>query len=175
MTAKILIIMGSDSDLPIMQPAMDFLDSQSIEYSVHISSAHRLPEKTAALAADAEKNGFQVIIAAAGGAAHLGGVIAAMTVLPVIGVPIKTETLLGVDSLYSMVQMPSGIPVATVSINGAKNAAILAMQILAVSDNNVREQIRAYKKQLAEQVESKDARLQAALAKQPEKEPSYFL
>jgi len=121
MTAKVLIIMGSDSDLPIMQPAMDFLDSLAIEYSVHISSAHRLPEKTAAMSASAEKNGFQVIIAAAGGAAHLAGVIAALTVLPVIGVPIKTDTLLGVDSLYSMVQMPSGIPVATVSINGAKN------------------------------------------------------
>lgn len=159
--AQVAIIMGSDSDLPVMQAALDFLDQWQIAYRVHISSAHRVPDKTAALAKNAEKDGIEVIIAAAGGAAHLPGVIAAFTAVPVIGVPIKSASLNGLDSLYSIVQMPSGIPVATVAINGAKNAAILALQILGVRDRSAREKIHQFKAQMAEQVEAKDAKLQA--------------
>ena len=150
MNNKVLVIMGSDSDLPVLMPAFEFFDKMAVEYEVHISSAHRLPEKTAELARMAEANGFGVIIGAAGGA---------LTVLPVIGIPIKSETLLGLDSLYSIVQMPSGIPVATVAINGSKNAAILASQILAVADSDLRERLRIFKSEMAEQVEAKDVKL----------------
>ncbi|MDD4799099.1 MAG: 5-(carboxyamino)imidazole ribonucleotide mutase [Clostridia bacterium] len=159
MNNKVLVIMGSDSDLPVLMPAFEFFDKMAVEYEVHISSAHRLPEKTAELARMAEANGFGVIIGAAGGAAHLPGVLAALTVLPVIGIPVKSETLLGLDSLYSIVQMPSGIPVATVAINGSKNAAILASQILAVADSDLRERLRIFKSEMAEQVEAKDVKL----------------
>ena len=161
MTKKVLIVMGSDSDMPVMQAALDFFDQLGIEYAVHISSAHRVPERTAELAKDAEAEGIEVIIGAAGGAAHLPGVMAAFTTLPVIGVPIKTDTLGGLDSLYSIVQMPPGIPVATVSINGAKNAAILAAQIVGVGDKSVREKVRKFKAEMAEQVLAKDNALQA--------------
>lgn len=160
MPGKVLIILGSDSDLPVMLPAAEFLKKMEIEYSMHISSAHRLPEKTAALASGAEAAGFDVIIAAAGGAAHLPGVLAAMTPLPVIGVPIRGKSLSGADSLYSIVQMPSGIPVATVAIDGAKNAAILALQILGVGDAACREKVKAFKEELAAQVQAKDEKLQ---------------
>ncbi|MGI6360753.1 MAG: 5-(carboxyamino)imidazole ribonucleotide mutase [Bacillota bacterium] len=158
--SQVMIIMGSDSDLPKMKPALDFLDEWQVAYSVHISSAHRLPEKTADLAKNAEAAGVEVIIAAAGGAAHLAGVIAAVTVLPVIGVPIRTDNLAGADSLYSMVQMPSGIPVATMAINGAKNASILALQILGVKDAKARAKIHQFKAQMAQQVQAKDDKLQ---------------
>jgi 5-(carboxyamino)imidazole ribonucleotide mutase len=161
MTKKVLIVMGSDSDMPVMQAALDFFDQLGIEYAVHISSAHRVPERTAELSKDAEVEGIEVIIGAAGGAAHLPGVMAAFTTLPVIGVPIKTDTLGGLDSLYSIVQMPPGIPVATVSINGAKNAAILAAQIVGVGDKSVREKVRKFKAEMAEQVLAKDDALQA--------------
>ncbi|MGI5891607.1 MAG: 5-(carboxyamino)imidazole ribonucleotide mutase [Bacillota bacterium] len=163
--AKVAIIMGSDSDLPVLKGAIDFLEEWQIGYRVHISSAHRVPEKTAALAKSAEQDGIEVIIAAAGGAAHLAGVIAALTALPVIGVPIKTDSLGGLDSLYSMVQMPSGIPVATVAINGAKNAAILAMQIIGIKDAAVRAKVHQFKAQMAQQVEAKDSKLQSMGAK----------
>jgi len=161
MNNKVLVIMGSDSDLPVLMPAFEFLDKMAIPYEAHISSAHRLPEKTAELARTAEQKGFGVIIGAAGGAAHLPGVLAALTVLPVIGIPVKSAALSGVDSLYSIVQMPSGIPVATVSINGSKNAAILAAQILAVADGNLRDRLRIFKAEMAEQVEAKDVKLNA--------------
>lgn len=154
------IVMGSDSDLPVMKKAVDILRELDIPCEVVISSAHRVPEKTATYARQAEERGLKVIIAAAGGAAHLPGVIAAYTTLPVIGVPIKSGALNGVDALYSIVQMPPGIPVATVAIDGAPNAALLAAEIVAVADPAVRERLKAYRRQMAEAVEAKDRRLQ---------------
>lgn len=157
---KVGIVMGSDSDLPVMKDTTQVLEQLGIEYEVIISSAHRVPERTAQYAKSAEERGLNVIIAAAGGAAHLPGVIAAMTALPVIGVPIKTPTLDGVDSLYSIVQMPSGIPVATVAINGAKNAGILAAQIIGVKEAAVREKVKQFKREMAQGVAEKDDKLQ---------------
>lgn len=153
------IIMGSDSDLPVMTEAAAILDELKISWESVISSAHRAPDKTAAYAREAAGRGLAVIIAGAGGAAHLPGVIAAYTPLPVIGVPIKTGALNGVDALYAMVQMPSGVPVATVAINGARNAGILAAQIIGAANPEVRHRIVAYKEKLAEQVLAKDASL----------------
>jgi len=149
------IVMGSDSDLPIMKITADVLEKFGVDYEMTIISAHRSPKRAIEYASTAMERGLEVIIAGAGGAAHLPGVLAAMTPLPVIGVPIKTKTLDGVDSLYSIVQMPSGIPVATVSINGAKNAGILATQILSVVDSGLRQKIIDYKKQLAKEVNDK--------------------
>ncbi|WP_003544064.1 5-(carboxyamino)imidazole ribonucleotide mutase [Desulfotomaculum nigrificans] len=159
MTAQVGIVLGSDSDLPLMQDAVKMLDKLGINYEITISSAHRAPDKTAAYARTAEARGLKVIIAAAGLAAHLPGVIAAHTILPVIGVPVKSGALNGVDALYAIVQMPPGIPVASVAINGAKNAAILAAQIIAASDNLVREKLLQLKEDLAREVEARDARL----------------
>ncbi len=138
---KIGIIMGSDSDLPIIKKATDMLDSLEIPYEVHIYSAHRTPEQARDFAANARKNGFGVLIAAAGMAAHLAGAIAANTTLPVIGIPCKSAVLDGMDALLSTVMMPSGIPVATVAINGGANAALLAAQILAVEDAALAEKL----------------------------------
>jgi len=157
---KVMIVMGSDSDLPVMQGAAAFLEEMSIPYEVHISSAHRATAKTEALAKGAESAGFGVIIAAAGGAAHLAGVIAALTTLPVIGVPIKSGALAGQDALYATVQMPPGIPVATVAIDGARNAAILAAQILSIADGDIRDKLQAMKEKMAKTVEEKDLKLQ---------------
>lgn len=147
MTEKPLvgIIMGSDSDLTVMGTAFEVLDNFNLKYEVKILSAHRTPKQHTEYATSAEKRGLKVIIAAAGGAAHLPGVTAAHTILPVIGVPIKSIALNGMDSLLSIVQMPSGIPVATVSIDGAKNAALLALQIIAVSDKVIKQKLRRYK------------------------------
>ena len=156
---RVGIVMGSDSDLSIMKASADILDKFNISYEVVISSAHRVPEKTAAYASSAEARGLAVIIAGAGSAAHLPGVIAAFTPLPVIGVPIKSGALEGVDALYAIVQMPAGIPVATVAINGAQNAGILAAQIIGVNDAEVRAKIKAFKDDLAKKVESKNKRL----------------
>ncbi|MDD2372404.1 MAG: 5-(carboxyamino)imidazole ribonucleotide mutase [Syntrophomonadaceae bacterium] len=153
------IIMGSDSDLAIMKEAADMLDSFGVSYEMTICSAHRLPEQTAGYATTAAERGIQVIIAGAGGAAHLPGVIAAYTIMPVIGVPIKTSTLSGVDSLYSIVQMPRGIPVATVAINGSANAALLALQILGVSNEDLRSRLLAHRQQMAGEVMGKDNKL----------------
>lgn len=149
------IVMGSDSDLPIMKLAAEMLDKFEVDYEMTIISAHRSPKRAIEYASTAMERGLEVIIAGAGGAAHLPGVLAAMTPLPVIGVPIKTNTLDGVDSLYSIVQMPSGIPVATVGINGAKNAGILATQILSVVDSSLRQEVINYKKNLAKEVNDK--------------------
>lgn len=149
------IVMGSDSDLGIMKGAAEILEEFGADYEMTIISAHRSPKRAIEYASTAMERGLEVIIAGAGGAAHLPGVLAAMTPLPVIGVPIKTKTLDGVDSLYSIVQMPSGIPVATVSINGARNAGILAAQILSVVDNSLRTKIIEYKKKLAKDVNDK--------------------
>lgn len=159
MATQVGIVLGSDSDLPLMQDAVKMLDKFGIEYELTISSAHRVPDKTATYARTAESRGLKVIIAAAGLAAHLPGVIAAHTILPVIGVPVKSGALNGVDALYAIVQMPSGIPVASVAINGAKNAAILAAQIIATGDQRVKEKLVQYKKDLALEVEAKDSKL----------------
>ncbi len=157
----VAIIMGSDSDLPIMKDSAKFLDDMGISYEMKILSVHRTPEKAIEYAKQLEESGVKVIIAGAGGAAHLPGVFAAMVpTIPVIGIPIHTKTLSGVDSLYSIVQMPSGIPVATVAINGAKNAGILATSILAVGNEEIKEKLKNYKKSLQEAVLKKDATLQ---------------
>lgn len=149
-TPLVGIIMGSKSDLPNMQACMDQLDAFGIPYEVKVASAHRKPLEVREWAASAEDRGIRVIIAAAGKAAHLGGVVAAYTPLPVIAVPMKTSDLGGLDSLLSMVQMPSGVPVACVAINGAKNAAILALQMLGTGDAAYRDQMRAFKKDMAD-------------------------
>ena len=134
MSKKVAVIMGSDSDLPVVKGALEELDKFGIPYEVHVMSAHRTPALAAEFASNAKKNGFGVILSAAGKAAHLGGVLAAHTTLPVVGIPVKSSTLDGLDALLATVQMPKGIPVATVAIDGAANAAILAAQMLALSD-----------------------------------------
>lgn len=161
--SKVAIIMGSDSDLPVVKGAIAQLKKFGVSYEAHVISAHRTPYEAEQFAKTAKENGIQVIIAAAGKAAHLGGVIAAYTTLPVIALPIKSSTLDGLDSLLSMVQMPSGIPVATVAINGADNAGILAVQILAVSDKALADKLTAFKKEMAGSVNAKDAKLQEEL------------
>lgn len=155
------IVMGSDSDLAVMEEAGKVLDSFGIGYEITIASAHRSPDKTREYIHSAEKNGIKIIIAGAGWAAHLAGVIAAETTMPVIGVPIDSSPLLGLDSILSILQMPSGIPVAAMALGkgGAKNAAILAVQILAVSDESLQKKLRAYKKKLADEVEEKDKKI----------------
>ncbi|WP_406676869.1 5-(carboxyamino)imidazole ribonucleotide mutase [Moorella sp. ACPs] len=157
--AHVGIVMGSDSDLPVMAQAASFLERFQIPYEVRILSAHRSPDAALEYARNAAGRGLKVLIAGAGGAAHLAGVLAAVTTLPVIGVPIKTAALGGVDSLYAMVQMPKGIPVATVAIDGAANAAILAAQILAVHDPDLQARLAAYKDELAREVAARDAKL----------------
>ncbi|MBZ4688677.1 MAG: phosphoribosylaminoimidazole carboxylase [Clostridiales bacterium] len=157
---KVGIVMGSDSDLPVVKKAVDILEKFKVEYEIHIASAHRTPQKTAEFARNARDNGIGVIIAAAGGAAHLPGVIAAETILPVVGIPIKTSTLGGVDSLYSIVQMPKGIPVAGMAINGAENAALFAVQILSLGNPEFFEKMKEYRAEMAQQVEEKDSKLQ---------------
>lgn len=155
--------MGSDSDLPAVQPAIDKLKSFGVEYEAHVMSAHRTPALASQFAANAKANGFGVIIAAAGKAAHLGGVLAAHTTLPVIGIPIKSSTLDGLDALLATVQMPSGIPVATVAIDGAANAAILAVQMLALSDADLAAKLDKMKEDMLAAVLEKDAKLQEKL------------
>ena len=147
--------MGSDSDLPIMQEAVNILIDLGIEHEVKVMSAHRSPSLVSKYAMSAEEAGIEVIIAGAGGAAHLPGVIAASTPVPVIGVPVKSAALNGMDSLLSIVQMPAGVPVATVSINGAKNAGILAAQILSVKYPEIRQKIKDFKLKLAKDIEAK--------------------
>ena len=159
MSKKVAIIMGSDSDLPVVKGAVDKLKEFNVPFEVHVMSAHRTPNEAAQFAANAASNGFGVIISAAGKAAHLGGVLAAHTILPVIGLPIKSSTLDGLDALLSTVQMPSGIPVATVAIDGAANAAILAVEMLALSDNVLAEKLMEMKQQMAEAVRKKDAEM----------------
>ena len=153
---KVGIIMGSDSDLPIIEKAIDILKDFSIPFEVHIYSAHRTPEKAIEFSKNAEKNGFGVIIAAAGMAAHLAGVVAANTILPVIGIPCKSHNLEGIDALLSTVQMPSGIPVATVAINGGVNAALLSIEILAVNDKELSKKLKEKRIKDSEAVLQKD-------------------
>jgi len=152
--------MGSESDLPVMEDAAEVLDDFEISYEMRVLSAHRTPGRMKEYAETAHKRGVEVIIAGAGGAAHLPGMIAASTPLPVIGVPVKTSKLNGVDSLLSIVQMPGGVPVGSVAINAADNAALLAVQILGVGDESAREKMIAYKQNLIEKVEDMDARVQ---------------
>lgn len=157
--AKVGIVMGSDSDLPVMSKAAEILEKFGIEYDITVISAHRMPDIFFEYANGAEEKGYKVIIAGAGGAAHLPGMAAAIFPMPVIGVPIHSKALSGVDSLYSIVQMPSGIPVATVAIDGAANAGILAAKILATSDDSILEKLKAYKEELKEGVVAKKKNL----------------
>jgi len=153
------VIMGSDSDLPVMEKAFEVFREFGIPYEVKILSAHRTPKQHTEYVQTAERRGIKTIIAAAGGAAHLPGVTAAHTTLPVIGVPIKSKALNGMDSLLSIVQMPSGVPVATVSIDGAKNAALLAIQIIALTDKKIKEKIKRYKRKIEKESFAKNKTL----------------
>ena len=157
--AKVGIVMGSDSDMPVMSKAADILDKLGVDYEMTIISAHREPDIFFEYAKSAEAKGFKVIIAGAGMAAHLPGMCAAIFPMPVIGIPMHTTSLGGRDSLYSIVQMPSGIPVATVAINGGANAGILAAKILATSDSELLDRLKAYSEELKSQVEAKAAKL----------------
>lgn len=158
---KVAIIMGSDSDLPVVQKAADTLQTLGIPFEVHVYSAHRTPDQARAFARNARENGFGAIIAAAGMAAHLAGAIAANTTLPVVGIPCKSSNLDGIDALLSTVQMPSGIPVATVAVNGGVNAALLCAQILAVEDRALAAMLDAKRSADAEIVLAKDAKISA--------------
>lgn len=153
---KVAVVMGSDSDFPVIKKCLNVLKSFDVDFEVHVISAHRTPKCAEEFSQGAENKGIGVIIGAAGKAAHLAGVIAAFTILPVIGLPIKSSTMDGLDSLLSMVQMPKGIPVATVAIDGAENAGLLAIQILSLSDEGLRNKLHAYKAQMAEEVITKD-------------------
>lgn len=159
---KVAIIMGSDSDIPSVAPAKKRLESLGIPVEAHIFSAHRTPAAAAEFSRNARANGFGAIIAAAGKAAHLAGALAAQTTLPVIGIPIKSSTLDGLDALLSTVQMPSGVPVATVAIDGADNAALLAAQILSVEDSALAMKLQQLKDEMAKAVENKDISLQCS-------------
>ena len=161
--AKVAILMGSKSDFPVVKPALEALKKFGVETEVRVISAHRTPEEAHAFAKDVEQNGVEVIICAAGKAAHLGGVIAAYTTLPVIGLPVKTDMMGGLDSLLSIVQMPSGIPVATVGVNGGENAGLLALQILGIRYPEIAHKLKEFKKQMAQKINADDAALQEEL------------
>lgn len=160
---KVAVIMGSDSDLPVVRGAVDTLSAFGVPFEAHVMSAHRTPELACDFAKSAKENGFGVIICAAGMAAHLAGVIAGHTTLPVIGIPIKSGAMNGLDALLATVMMPSGIPVATVAVDGAKNAAFLAIQILALSDETLADKLAAEKLKMIEGVIAKDKKLQSEL------------
>jgi 5-(carboxyamino)imidazole ribonucleotide mutase len=160
MQKLVAIIMGSDSDLPVMAKTAEVLEEFAVGYTIKILSAHRTPEQALEFARYAQDNGYQVIIAGAGMAAHLPGVLASQTTLPVIGVPIVSGSTGGIDALWSMVQMPPGVPVATVALNGGKNAGILALQILALQDPILREKLAANKLKMEEEVLAKNKRLE---------------
>lgn len=162
---KVAVIMGSKSDYPVLEKTIQTLKAFGVEVEARVMSAHRTPELAAQFADNAEKNGIEVIIAAAGKAAHLAGVLAGHTILPVIGLPIKSSTIDGMDSLLSTVQMPGGIPVATVAINGGENAAILAVQILSLKYGELKEKLRQFKQDMLEKVLKDDASLQEEVAK----------
>lgn len=163
MSKKVAILMGSDSDLPIVKGAINTLKSFDVQVEVHVMSAHRTPQIACDFSASAKANGFGAIICAAGKAAHLAGIIAAHTTLPVIGIPIKSSTLDGLDALLATVQMPKGIPVATVAIDGADNAAILAVQMLAICDDELSAKLEQMKKDMVDEVVAKDLKLQAEI------------
>ncbi len=157
---KVAVIMGSDSDYKVVKDTLLVLKEFDIEFTANVMSAHRTPDDTIEFAKNANNNGYDLIIGAAGKAAHLPGVIAAVTILPVIGLPIKSSTMDGLDSLLSIVQMPSGIPVATVAINGAKNAGLLAVQILSLKDAKLKEKLIEYKEKMKNEVNEKNEKLQ---------------
>lgn len=158
--AKVVVLMGSKSDFDVVKPAISILKSFGVEVQARVISAHRTPEEAHAFAVSAKESGVEVIICAAGKAAHLGGVIAAYTMLPVIGLPIKTDMMGGLDSLLSIVQMPSGIPVATVGVNAGENAGLLALQILGVKYPEISEKLAEYKKKMKDKINVDDAALQ---------------
>lgn len=160
---KVAVIMGSDSDFPVIKKTLIELKSYGVEYECHVMSAHRTPERACSFAKTAKANGFGVIICAAGMAAHLAGVVAGHTTLPVIGIPCSSDNFDGLDALLATVQMPSGIPVATVAVDGAKNAAILAIQILALSDDTLAVKLDDAKREMITQIEEKDRQLQENL------------
>ena len=160
---KAAIFMGSDSDWPIMKPAVEALKQFGVEAEVTVASAHRTPARVEHLVKTAPERGIRLFIAAAGGAAHLAGVVASHTTLPVIGVPINASPLNGMDALLATVQMPSGIPVAAMAINGSKNAALFAVQVLALSDENLAAKLKEHRANLAKEVEQKSARVEAQL------------
>lgn len=162
---KVAIIMGSDSDLPVLEPAIKILDEFGVDAEVAVASAHRTPEKVHDFVTTAADRGVGAIIAAAGAAAHLAGVVASFTTLPVIGVPVNSTSLGGMDALLSIVQMPPGVPVATMAINGAKNAALFAVQILATAEPALKEKLAAYRLKMAAEVEQKAAKVTASLHK----------
>ena len=163
--SKVAVVMGSQSDFDVVKKTVEKLNAFGVESVVRVISAHRTPDEAHNFVLNAEKDGIEVIIAAAGKAAHLGGVLAAYTVLPVIGLPIKSSTMDGLDSLLSIVKMPAGIPVATVAINGAENAALLAIQILALKDSGLRDKLLKNKKDMAESVMRSDEILRAKIEK----------
>lgn len=160
---KVAVIMGSDSDLKVVKKGIDILEEFGVSYEARVISAHRTPRQAEEFARNARENGFDAIIAAAGKAAHLGGVLAAMTTLPVIGLPIKTSMMGGMDSLLSIVQMPKGIPVATVGVDAAENAALLAIQMIALKDEALQVKLEEYKKTMEEEVVEKDRNLQKTI------------
>lgn len=172
MGKRIGVVMGSDSDLDTMKEALNVLKEFGLEYDVDVISCHRAPQRAFQYAAEAERKGCQVIIAGAGGAAHLAGVLASLTTIPIIGVPIMTPGLGGLDSLYSMVQMPGGVPVATMAIGktGAKNAGVLAAQILSLSDSDLRQKLIAYKKKLSDEMALKSSKIKLVLERSEGKE-----
>ena len=177
---KVGVIMGSDSDLPVVQKALDTLSELEVPFEAHVYSAHRTPEQARSFALSAKENGFGVLIAAAGKAAHLAGSLAACTTLPVVGIPIKSSTLDGMDALLSTVQMPAGIPVATVAIDGAVNAALLSAQILALEDEALAQRLEARRKTESQTVLEKDAALRSAFragkkTRPPQKAPGHPL
>ena len=157
---KVAIVMGSDSDFPTLKPAIEILKQFGVGFEVYVASAHRTPAKVKEIASTAEEKGIGAFIVAAGAAAHLGGVIASYTTLPIIGVPVNATPLGGMDALLSTVQMPSGIPVATMAINGAKNAAIFAVEIFAVADADLQQKLKAYREDMVKGVEKKAAHVQ---------------
>lgn len=164
MSKKVAILMGSDSDLPVVKGAIQTLKDFGLSVEVHVMSAHRTPKQACDFSTNAIENGFGVIICAAGKAAHLAGIIAAHTTLPVIGLPIKSSTLDGLDALLSTVQMPKGVPVATVAIDGAENAAILAIQILAVYDKELQNKLETMKSNMLNEILEKDSKLQTEIS-----------
>ena len=160
-TAKVLILLGSDSDMPVMEDGLKLLAEMEVQFKVDISSAHRHPEKTASYARGARDEGFEVIIAAAGLAAHLPGVIASHTTLPVIGIPLKGGSLLGMDALLSMVQMPKGVPVSTVGIDASRNACILACEILSIKYEGIRRKLEEMKEGMRREIDEKSRKMQS--------------
>lgn len=162
---KVAVIMGSDSDLPVVEKTINMLKKFEVETEVRVLSAHRTPFAALEYAQKADENGFEVIIGAAGKAAHLAGVLAGATILPVIGLPIKSSTMDGLDSLLSTVQMPKGVPVATVAINGAENAGILAVQMLSIKYPELKKKLKAYKEEMAKEVEKKNEKLRSDIGK----------